>query len=40
MDLKTQIKGELIKQKEEEIIKRKEANSKIEELSVFILGYF
>ena len=36
MDLKTQIKGELIKQKEEEIIKRKEANSKIEEFILYV----
>ena len=36
MDLKEQIKGELIKQKEEEIIKRKEANSKIEEFILYV----
>ena len=35
MELKEQIKGELLKQKEEQIKKQKEANSKLKEITIF-----
>ena len=35
MELKEQIKGELLKQREEQIKKQKEANSKLKEITIF-----